>query len=148
MGLTFRVDRDHRQFIGGIDFQHREVGQIICANQHPFIQATVITVLQGDQNLIGIFNHVLVGQDIALIIHDHAGTEGGQFGTLLGEAAHITAVNVDHGRRGAAYRFVIADRFVIIKQMGKPLGHKLRTNRRDADQKQGSNEKSHKNGAQ
>lgn len=65
---AFRIDRDHRQPAGSIDLEHGEIGEGIGSYQQRFEDAAV---LQGDDNLIGIVDNMLVGQDIAALIHNH-----------------------------------------------------------------------------
>ena len=109
MRRAFRVDRDHRQPAGGVDLQHGEVGQGIGAYQQRFEDPAV---LQRDDNLVGIVNHMLVGQDIAALVHDHPGAKRQ---LIMAGAVQGAVIDVHYGGRRAAYGGVIARRGVVCR---------------------------------
>ncbi len=109
MRRAFRVDRDHRQPTGGVDLQHGEVSQGVGSDQQRFEDAAV---LQCDNDLIGIVDNMLVGQDIAALIHDHPGAKRQ---LIMAGAVQGAVIDVHHGGRRAAYGGVIAHRGVVCR---------------------------------
>ena len=93
------------------DLEHGQVGFWVGAHDACFCNAAVG---QGDGDLIRAFDHVVVGQDIAVRAHDHAATQSGLLlgadlvtkeemepGVVQVRAAHLLAgVDADHGRHG------------------------------------------------
>ncbi len=110
MGNAVFVGRDHRQ-VAGIDLQHRQIGQAVGADQQRFVAAAV---LQHYGNLLGVFDHVAVGDDIAALVHDHAGAERQH----VGGAVQVAVVDVHHGGRGAAHCLVVAHRRFVAGILG------------------------------
>ena len=104
------VGRDHRQ-VAGVDLQYRQIGQAVGADQQRFVAAAV---LQHHGDLLGVFDHVAVGDDIAAFVHDHAGAERQH----VGGAVQVAVVDVDHGGRGAAHRLVVAHRCFVAGILG------------------------------
>ncbi|MNP66855.1 hypothetical protein D3C76_1626130 [compost metagenome] len=47
-----------------------------------------------------------ISQDITALVHDHARSQR----EYVGGTVHIAIVDIHHGGRGAAHRFVVADR--------------------------------------
>ncbi|MNN59442.1 hypothetical protein D3C81_1745580 [compost metagenome] len=112
----FVVDRDCGQPTRGVDFQHRQVSQGIGADQQRFKHASI---LQSDDDLIGIINHVFVGDDIAALIHDNAGAERADLELVVRRAVHTAVIHVNNGGGGTANRRVIAGRrFISTVKLG------------------------------
>src|SRR5437588_10996801 len=65
-------ERSHRQVMAHIDLEQRDIGLVIAADH---LGGVVVTILQRDRYLVRIFDHVVVGQDIALFGNDEAGAE-------------------------------------------------------------------------
>ncbi len=115
-GERFGVpERDGRQRVE-VDLEHRQIALGVGADlRGPHVAA----VEQRDPDLVGAFDDVVVGEDVAVLAHDHAGAQAGlqapaRGAELLAEEApeqrvvhergdplgdHLGAVDVDH-RRG------------------------------------------------
>ena len=82
------------------DLQYGEVGFRIAADD---AGGQFAAVVEGDFDLVGGFNHVVVGEDVAFGRHDHAGTQAGC--ALLGTVVEPVAKEVAEQRvvsKGAA----------------------------------------------
>ena len=108
MRHAVRVNRDHRQ-AGCGDLQHSQIGHGVGSDQIGFKEAAI---LQRDDNLIGVIDHVLVGQDVAFGVHDDAGTECGNAAIVIA-AVGAAVVDVDYRRHGAADAGVKAERRLV-----------------------------------
>lgn len=130
MWNAFRVNRDNRQAAAGVYFEHRQVSQGIGTDQQGFKYPSI---LQGDDYLIGIVDDVLVGEDISALVHDNAGAERQ---LVMAGAVQRAVIDVDHRRRGASYRSIIAGgRFVsgIARRRRRELPLAQRRHRRQQD---------------
>ena len=56
-----------------VDLEHRQIGFGIAADHARVDHAAVV---QHDSDFLGALDHVIVGDDIAVGAHDHAGTRG------------------------------------------------------------------------
>ena len=56
------AQRRHRQVVLGIDFQQRDVGLGVASGHRGLV---LIAVHRGDDDLAAVFDHVIVGQDVA-----------------------------------------------------------------------------------
>lgn len=99
MRRSFAINRDSRQTAGGVDLQHRQIGQAVRPHQQGFKHAAI---LQGDDNLVGIVNDVFIGDDVAPVIHDHTGTERADLQLVMSRTVKPAVIDVNHG--GAARR--------------------------------------------
>jgi hypothetical protein len=72
MRYTFRIDRNDRQAAVALIFSTARSVRVSEPTSKRFKNAAI---LQGDDNLVGIVDDVFVGQDIAALIHDHAGAQ-------------------------------------------------------------------------
>ena len=65
-----------RQGDGGkvmrVNLHHGDIGLLVLADD---FGGEFAAVLQGDFHLVGIVHHMIVGEDIAVLGHDDAGTE-------------------------------------------------------------------------
>ena len=65
-----------RQRDGGkvmrVNLHHRHIGCLVLADN---FGGEFAAILQGHFHLVGIVHHMVIGQDIAVLGHDHAGTQ-------------------------------------------------------------------------
>ncbi|CCJ77820.1 hypothetical protein BN135_2884 [Cronobacter muytjensii 530] len=107
---TLRINRDNRQG-GGVDFQHREIGQAVGADQQRLEHAAI---LQRHDYLVGVVDHMFVGQNIAALVHDNAGAERADFELAAIAAAKAAIIDIHYRRRSATHRPVIAHGGLIV----------------------------------
>ncbi|MNP15449.1 hypothetical protein D3C76_1078070 [compost metagenome] len=110
MRRAFTVNRNHRQAAGGRDFEHCQIGQAIGTDQKRFKDTSI---LQGNNYLIGVVDHMLVGNDVAALVHYHAGSERADLQLIIRRAVEATVINVHYGRRSTANGLVVTHRRLI-----------------------------------
>ena len=119
--LIRTVQLDFRQILQG-DLQQRQVGLRIRAD-HP--GGSIPAVAQRHQDLVGVPDHVITGEDIAVVGDDHTGTQAGQGALparlfheaveqrILGNGAggdDLRGVDIHHRRRRPVDRAGVAVR--------------------------------------
>ncbi|MDT4837538.1 hypothetical protein FQZ97_712740 [compost metagenome] len=128
-----------RRHVLEVDLQHREVGFRVAADDP---RQGLAAVLEGDDDLVGAGDHMVVGQQVAFRAHDHRRTEAGLHAPLLGqvvaeEAAELRVfeqrvqravdelggVQVDHRRRGGANGLGIGHRAHLRQAVARRLAH-------------------------
>ncbi len=99
LGLVVLILRDHRQVIR-FDVEHCQIGELIGADQ---LGAEDAAILQGDDDLIGIGDDVVVGQHIAALVHDDARAQPlwPEFRLIALIGGKAAGIDVDDCRAGA-----------------------------------------------
>ena len=143
MWRAFAVNRNDRQTPGGIDFEHGKVGQAVRTHQQCFKHAAI---LQGNDDLVGIVDHMFVGNNVAALVHNHPGAQRADLKLVMGRAIEAAVINVNHGRGGTANGRVIGCwRFIRAVELGSGQFIEL-TQRRHRQQQQASDNQTDNNG--
>ncbi len=59
----------------GVDLDDRQIGFLVGADQLSVVQHAWRIRVDSDPDAVGLFDHVAIGDDVALGIHDHAGSQ-------------------------------------------------------------------------
>ena len=110
-----RAAQGHRRQILEIDLQHGQIGFRVAANH---AGEGFATILEGDDDLVGAVDHMVVGQQVAFRAHDHRRTEAGLHALL---ARQVIAEEPAEQRVGKQRMHRLADQFG-----GVQVGHRRR----------------------